>query len=214
MKKHDIVQHDLEWLDVDLSSLDTRCMATPADDTEELDHLDASLEIWAREIPDLDPLTEGIVERIQMLAHGFDDSAASTLAEFGLDRRAFKVLGRLRRVGPPYRRSAGELADDIHLSSGAMTNRLDRMEAAGLIRRLADPNDRRGTLIEPTEAGHRAWDETAGTQGRRESAITAVLDPADREQLNRLLRRLMGAFPDRLDHHRHTKATEADPTEP
>ena len=167
--------------------------------------------IWAREIPDLDPLTEGIVERIQELAHGFDDSAAATLAEFGLDRRAFKMLMRLRRVGPPYRRSAGELADDMHLSSGAMTNRIDRMEAAGLIRRLADPNDRRGTLIEPTEAGHRAWDETAGTQGRRESAITAVLDPKDREQLYRLLRRLMSAFPDGLDHHRHAKATEADP---
>ena len=77
-----------------------------------------------------------------------------------------------------------------------MTNRLDRMEAAGLIRRLADPNDRRGTLVEPTEAGHRAWDETVGTQGRRESAITAVLEPEDREQLYRLLRRLMRAFPD------------------
>jgi DNA-binding MarR family transcriptional regulator len=213
MEKLDVVLHEVEWLDVNIPALDTRGMATPADDDEELDHLDASLEVWATEIPDLDPLTEGIVERIQMLAHGFDDSAATTLAEFGLDRRAFKVLGRLRRVGPPYRRSAGELANDIHLSSGAMTNRLDRMEAAGLIRRLADPNDRRGTLIEPTEAGHRAWDDTAGTQGRRESAITAVLEPADREQLNRLLRRLMGAFPDRLDHHRH-KDAEADPTEP
>jgi DNA-binding MarR family transcriptional regulator len=206
------VRHDMEWLDVGLPRFDTRPMATSADDPDALDHLDASLVIWAREIPDLDPLTEGIVERIQMLAHGFDDSAASTLAEFGLDRRAFKVLGRLRRVGPPYQRSAGELAGDIHLSSGAMTNRLDRMEAAGLIRRLPDPNDRRGTLIEPTEAGHRAWDETAGTQGRRESAITAVLAPADREQLNRLLRRLMGAFPGALDHHRH-RETEADPTE-
>ena len=76
MKKHDIVQHDMKWLDVDVHEIDTRSMATPTDDPDELDHLDASLVIWAREIPDLDPLTEGIVERIQMLAHGFDDSAA------------------------------------------------------------------------------------------------------------------------------------------
>ena len=99
------MQHDVKWLDAGIHPIDTRSMATPPDDQDELDHLDASLVIWAREIPDLDPLTEGIVERIQMLAHGFDDSAASNLAAFGLDRRAFKVLGRLRRVGPPYRRS-------------------------------------------------------------------------------------------------------------
>jgi DNA-binding MarR family transcriptional regulator len=189
-------------------------MAKRADDLDELDHLDESLVIWAKEIPDLDPLTEGIVERIQMLAHGFNDSAAQTLAEFDLDRRAFKVLGRLRRVGPPYQRSAGELASDMQLSSGAMTNRLDRMETAGLIRRLPDPNDRRGTLIEPTEAGHRAWDETAGTQGRRESAITAVLDRDEREQLNRLLRRLMREFPGKLGHHRPRDTDVADAADP
>ena len=75
------------------------------------DALDAKLVIWAREIPDLDPLTEGIVERIQILAHDFDESMAATLAEFDLDRRAFKLLGRLRSVGtavPAIGRDAGQ----------------------------------------------------------------------------------------------------------
>ena len=77
---------------------------------DSLDSLDDSLAMWAREIPDLDPLTEGIVERIQHLAHNFDASMAETLATFELDRRAFQLLGKLRSVGAPYRRSAGMLA--------------------------------------------------------------------------------------------------------
>ena len=167
-------------------------MTTPTDD---LDFLDAALVVWAREIPDLDPVTEGIVERIHILAHEFNASSAQTLAEFDLDRRAFKLLGRLRSFGPPYRRSAGMLASDLQLSTGAMTNRLDRMEAAGLVRRLPDPHDRRGTLVEPTEAGHAAWDRTVGTQARREAMIASVLTLAEREELHRLLRHLMRAFP-------------------
>jgi len=87
----------------------TRVVATAAD---ELDALDDNLVVWAREIPDLDPLTEGIVERIQHLAHGFDASMAETLATTKLDRRAFNTLGKLRSIGAPYRRSAGMLASD------------------------------------------------------------------------------------------------------
>ncbi len=168
-----------------------------SDEAVEKDGLDAALVVWAREIPDLDPLTEGIVERIGILSHALDESMKQTLAEFELDRRSFHVLGRLRSFGPPYQRSAGSLARDMRLSSGAMTNRLDRMEAAGLIRRLPDPSDRRGTLIEPTEAGHAAWDKSASTQARREAMVASVLSPADREQLHGLLRQLMRAFPDK-----------------
>jgi DNA-binding MarR family transcriptional regulator len=165
------------------------------------DHLDDMLVVWAREIPDLDPVAEGIVERIQILAKGFDRSMDETLVQFGLDRRAYHLLGRLRSYGPPYRRSPGQLAADMRLSSGAMTNRLDRMEAAGLIRRLPDPNDRRGTLVEPTEEGHAAWDKTVGTQARREAMIASVLDEAERAALHLLLRHLMRAFPDKAHWH-------------
>jgi DNA-binding MarR family transcriptional regulator len=167
----------------------------------EVDHLDEMLVVWSREIPDLDPVAEGIVERIQILAKGFDRSIDETLVEFGLDRRSYHLLGRLRSYGPPYRRSPGQLAADMRLSSGAMTTRLDRMEAAGLIRRLPDPNDRRGTLIEPTEEGHATWDKTVGTQARREALIAGVLDEADRAELHRLLRHLMRAFPDKAHWH-------------
>jgi DNA-binding MarR family transcriptional regulator len=166
---------------------------------DEHDRLDDWLEIWTREIPNLDPTTEGIVERIQNLYKDFDRSMEETLAKYDLDRRAFHLLGRLRSYGPPYRRSPGQLAGDMRLSSGAMTNRLDRLEASGLIRRLPDPNDRRGQLIEPTEKGHAAWDRTVVTQAEREQRIAGALTATEREQLHRLLRKLMQAFPDR-DH--------------
>jgi DNA-binding MarR family transcriptional regulator len=167
----------------------------PTNEAGELDHLDQMLERWAHEIPDMDPLTEGIVERIQTLAKSFDRSLDETLAETQLDRRAFNMLGRLRSQGAPYRQTPGGLAASMRVSSGAMTNRLDRLETAGLIRRLPDPSDRRGTLIEPTEAGHAAWDRTIGLQARREAMIASALSDRDRQELHRLLRHLMRAFP-------------------
>ncbi len=162
----------------------------------ERDKLDDSLDVWEREIPDLDRLTEGIIERIQILAWNFNQSMSETLAEFELDRRSFSLLGKLRKYGPPYRASAGRLATDLRLSSGAMTNRLDRMEAAGLVRRLPDPDDRRGTLVEPTKDGHAAWERTVGTQARRERMLTEGLSDAQKRRLHDLLRSLMLAFPD------------------
>lgn len=164
---------------------------------EDRDRLDDMLVVWAREIPNLDPLTEGIVERIQILSKKFNQSMDETLAGFDLDRHAFHLLGKLRSHGAPYRRSAGQLADDMHLSSGAMTNRLDRMEEAGLIRRLPDPNDRRGTLVEPTRAGHDAWDKAVGTQAQTEKLIASTLSQREKEELHRLLRGLMRAFPEK-----------------
>lgn len=162
----------------------------------ERDQLDDSLEIWACEIPDLDPVTEGIIERIQILAWNFNQEMDATLAEYELDRRSFSLLGKLRKYGPPYRASAGKLSMDLRLSSGAMTNRLDRMEAAGLIRRLPDPGDRRGTLVEPTKEGHAAWDRTVGAQARREASLSSVLSDPEKLKLHDLLRHLMLAFPD------------------
>lgn len=176
------------------------------------DSLDESLEIWAREIPDLDPVTEGIIERIQILAFNVNQSMDETLQEFDLDRRSFQLLGKLRRHGAPYQVSAGKLAADLRLSSGAMTNRLDRMEAAGLVRRLPDPNDRRGTLVEPTKEGHAAWDKTVGAQARREAMFSSVLGEADKRKLHDLLRHLMLAFPDwkHRKHAAHDGADDAD----
>ncbi|HYL39721.1 MAG TPA: MarR family transcriptional regulator [Candidatus Binatus sp.] len=190
---------DVKHLDSEFLQIDTHAMKRTADQP---DKLDARLTGWKREIPGLDGPTEGIVERIQVLAHYFNRSLEDTLVELGMDRRAYWLIGQLRFVGAPYRQSPGQLADSLHLSSGAMTARLDRLEAAGLIRRLPDPTDRRGSLIEPTEAGHAAWERCTGVQAQREALIAGALSEAEKAQLHGLLRRLMRAFPPSYDHPR------------
>ena len=201
----DVKMFDIKLLDMKQEGAHHLPMAGRRDEHDELDGL---LDVWAREIPGLDPLTEGIVERVQKLARSFDRSMDETLAETGLDRRSYHVLGKLRKVGPPYRRPAGQLADDMGLSSGAMTNRLDRMESAGLVRRVPDPNDRRSILIEPTDEGLAIWDRAVGTAARREAQVASVLTERERTELHRLLRALMRAFP--RGSHRPSSATPAE----
>jgi DNA-binding MarR family transcriptional regulator len=97
----------------------------------------------------------------------------------------------LRLGGDACRSSPGDLASDLELSSGAMTSRLDRLEGAGLIRRLPDPEDRRGVVVELTEQGREAWDLAANVQGRREAFFARTLTKSEQKQLNTLLRKLL-----------------------
>lgn len=157
------------------------------------DHVDSCLEQCVG-IPDLDLDVEGIVERIQGLDKRFKRSMEETLEEHGLLLGEWKVLGALRRSERPLTSTPGELSAQLELSSGAMTNRLDRLEAAGLIRRLPDPADRRGVLIELTEAGDQAWLESTSAQAIREAFVAGALSKPEQQELNKLLRKLMLAF--------------------
>jgi DNA-binding MarR family transcriptional regulator len=181
-------------------------MNTKASTVAARDNVDRMLEVWKNELPDLDLATEGIVERIQKLNKYLDRAMNETLAEFNLDRGEWRLLGALRRSGPPYRRSPGHLAEDLGLSSGAMTNRLDRLESAGLVRRLPDPDDRRGLKVELTEAGWQAWQDSTGAQARKEALVASALDPREKEELNGLLRRLMLEFEEQTGKLSHAEA--------
>jgi DNA-binding MarR family transcriptional regulator len=172
----------------------TAIATAPSDATAMQDNVDRMLEVWKRELPDLDLATEGIVERIQKINKYVDRAMNETLAQFSLDRGEWRLLGALRRSGPPYRQSPGYLSEDLGLSSGAMTNRLDRLEAAGLVRRLPDPDDRRGLKVELTETGWQAWQDSVGVQAQKEALVSSALDPEEKEQLNGLLRRIMLEF--------------------
>jgi DNA-binding MarR family transcriptional regulator len=158
------------------------------------DQIDELLEEFAPELPAIDLEVEGIVERIQFLQHHLKRTMEETLADHGLTHGEWSVLGMLKRKGPPYRRTPGQLARHANLSTGAMTNRLDRLEKAGVIRRLPDPGDRRSIQVELTDAGHRAWAESVGTQGQKEELVVSALPKKDRAQLNELLRRLVVEF--------------------
>ena len=163
--------------------------------TEERDHIDRWMEdAWLQGIPFLDLEVEGIVDRMNGLNRRIRRSLNAVIAEHGLTFEEWDVLGALRQAGPPFRRSAGSLAKRTELSSGAMTNRLDRLEKAGLVKRLSDPDDRRGVLVELTDAGEKKWLATAQVQAAYENSIGAALNKREKEQLNSLLRRLMVEF--------------------
>jgi DNA-binding MarR family transcriptional regulator len=162
--------------------------------TQERDHVDRFLDTIRERLPMLDPEVEGIVDRIGGLQRRFKRAMDETLDEFDLDWAEYKLLGLLMREGEVYRSSPGKLARIMELSSGAMTNRLDRLEEAGLVRRLPDPDDRRGILVELTPPGKRVYEDAIGVQGRKESLVASALTVSEKKQLNALLRRLMIEF--------------------
>jgi DNA-binding MarR family transcriptional regulator len=196
---------DLNYLDVKIynpSSLTSReiygtiaVMTIETDTaTSRLDSIDRFLEEWDEDVPELDPAVEGVVDRIYALSKYLRRSADETFTDFGLNYGEWKALLALRRTGEPYRRSPGWLAEHLNLSSGAMTNRLDRLEEAGLVRRLPDPKDRRALKVELTDEGHRIWRDSIGAQAVKEAEIASTLTEAEKEQLTALLRKLMLSF--------------------
>jgi len=161
---------------------------------EQLDSVDRFLEQWNEDVPELDFEVEGIVDRIYTLSKRLRQSADDTFAAYGINHGEWKVLLALRRTGAPYRRSPGWLAEHLCLSSGAMTNRLDRLEQAELVRRLPDPKDRRALQVELTDEGHRVWQESIGAQAIKEAGIASALDETEKQELTTLLRKLMLSF--------------------
>jgi DNA-binding MarR family transcriptional regulator len=142
------------------------------------DRVDRLLEQWADERPELDCGGLDVVARVQDAAKLLRRSDNEALKALELKMSEYDVLSALRRQGAPYQLPATELAQESLLSSGAMTNRIDGLEARGLVERETDPNDRRGVLVRLTSAGRRLVDD----------AIEARLHVAE-EQLSRLSQR-------------------------
>jgi DNA-binding MarR family transcriptional regulator len=140
---------------------------------------------------DIDPEVEGVVDRIssisKQLTRAFDD----TLAQHDINMGEYKLLSRLVTRSAEHRMSAGALSKSLMLSSGAMTNRLDRMESAGLIARVRDPNDRRGVLVEITPAGRKLLDAAVRHQAAKERDVVSVLNAKQLTALNNLLRTVL-----------------------
>src|SRR5438093_1995264 len=126
-------------------------------DQDALDHI---LKEWHRVRPDLDPTPLAMLGRLQRLADLVHRRVDATLKPYGLAWELLDVLGTLRRAGPPFRRTPTALYRACMLSSGAMTNRLDRLEVAGLVNRVPDPEDRRGILVGLTARGLEVVDES------------------------------------------------------
>lgn len=165
----------------------------------EQDHVEHLLEQWRRERPDIDASPMGVIARISRLARILDRRVEEGYAEFGLNTAQFGVLAALRRAGPPYCLSPTALYNALLISSGAMTNRLERLTAAGYVRRVPDERDGRSILVALTPKGKRLIDRVVTRHYERERALLAALSAEEQAQLAALLRTLLLNFEDHAD---------------
>jgi DNA-binding MarR family transcriptional regulator len=160
-----------------------------------LDRAEAAAKQWARERPDLPMLPVETVGRLlDAAARVTRDHMTPLLAEAGLQVGEFDVLTPLRRSGEPYVLSPTQLYETALISSGGMTDRLDRLERAGLVERRPDPNDRRGRQIALTATGKRVIDDMIGRMVAMETKMLSVLTEAEQKRLNALLKKLLAGI--------------------
>ncbi|MGP4028252.1 MarR family winged helix-turn-helix transcriptional regulator [Actinomadura sp. 3N407] len=160
------------------------------------DAVDAILAQWARERPDMDASPMGVVGRISRAQQLLGRELKDFFAERGLETWEFDVLATLRRHGAPYELTAGALLKAAMVTSGAITNRIDRLEGKGLVERVRDAGDRRSVRIRLTPRGLAIADELVGLHVANEERLLAALGPADRERLAGALRTLLESLGD------------------
>lgn len=158
------------------------------------DEVDRLVEAWQRERPDLEPTPMRVLSRVSRLAHHVDRARRASFAEHGIESWEFDVLAALRRAGQPYELSPGRLIKETLVTSGTMTNRVDRLVAHGLVERLPDPRDRRGVLVRLTDEGRARVDGALASLLERERDLLGGLSGADQERLAGLLRDLLAPF--------------------
>jgi DNA-binding MarR family transcriptional regulator len=158
------------------------------------DEVDRIVEAWRRERPDLDVTPLTILSRVLRLARHLDLARGSAFAEHDLEGWGFDVLSALRREGPPYELSPGQLVAQTLVTSGTMTNRVDRLAARGLVSRGPDPSDRRGVKVALTDTGRSVVDAAMADLLDRERILLNQLPPSERDHLAELLRRLLSPF--------------------
>ena len=159
-----------------------------------MDHVDRILEQWNRERPDLDVAPMGLFGRLARLRTHVAREIEKALMAHGLNSASFDVLATLRRSGPPYRLSPGDLIATTMVSSGTMTNRLDQLEKAGLIERLDNPEDRRGVIIALTSMGFALVEEAVTAHVENQHRLLGGLDAQERATLEGLLRKFLAEF--------------------
>lgn len=162
------------------------------------DHVQTLLSQWRCQRPDLDVTAMGVVARVFRAARLFERSSDRVFRLHGLSSGAFDVLAALRRSGPPYRMTPARLAQSLLISTGAMTNRIDRLEDAELVMRIPSADDRRSTLVGLTNRGRRVIDEAVAAHVANEAELTSSLTPTEQDCLAGLLAKLLSAL-ERVD---------------
>jgi len=158
------------------------------------DEVDRLVEAWGRERADLDLRPMEVLSRVSRLSHHLDRARRQAFTAHGLESWEFDVLAALRRAGAPYALSPSRLLKETLVTSGTMTNRVDRLAARGFVERLPDPSDRRGVLVRLTDTGRATVDGALSELLDRERDLLTGLDAAKQQQLATLLRSLVVPF--------------------
>lgn len=154
------------------------------------DAIDEILDQWSEQRPELDTSSLGVVIRVLSLHRAFVRQAGEALEPLGLELFEYDVLSALRRQGKPYALTATRLAAATGLSSGAMTNRVDKLEAQGLVRRKRHKIDRRGVIVSLTAAGRRTIDDAIKLRLEAADESLQSISSREKHQLAGLLRKV------------------------
>ena len=155
------------------------------------DEVDELVEAWHRERADLDLAPVEVFSRVSRLSRLLDKARREAFTTHKIESWEFDVLAALRRAGKPYQLTPGALLRQTMVTSGTMTNRVDRLADRGLVERSPDPRDRRGVLVTLTAAGKSTVDGAFESLLTRERGLLADLSEDDHAQLAALLKRLM-----------------------
>ena len=162
------------------------------------DDVDRVIAAWSRERPDLDTAPLAVLSRVSRLARRLDRARDLAFATHGLAVWEFDVLVALRRTGPPYRLTTGQLLAETLVTSGTMTNRIDRLEERRLVERDPDPNDRRALKVHLTSDGLRLIEQAIEVRFRSAHELAARLTDDELQELTRLLRKLLLGKPEEV----------------
>ena len=155
------------------------------------DHVDFVIEQWANAMPELDASSMAIFGRMLRIMKHLAIRRTEALAPFHFRDGEFDVLATLRRAGPPYCLSPTQLYKSLLITSGAMTNRLNRLEEVGSIQRVADPDDKRSMLVALTDAGREKIEQALLVHTETQRDLLAMLSVDQQQQLQSLLSQLM-----------------------
>ncbi len=169
-------------------------MARAASGEQSADSIDHFLRQWRAARPDLDPYALGVFGRIHRLSGHLLRRTEQLLDDIGLGWESFSLIVTLRRAGPPFELRPTDLLHESLLSSGAVTNRIDRVERQGWVRRIRDPHDRRGVIVKLTPAGRSLADRAIKRHFEAMAGMLSLFSSGERRTLARLLGKLLASM--------------------